>query len=417
MSKIICDVCGTSYPETATQCPICGSVRPGEVITVTDGEEQQPARTYTPVKGGRFSKANVKKRNKGKQVSGAETVDDEYTDYDEQKGNRGLIIAIIALLLAIIAVVIYIAVRFFGPGGAVLPENTSPDTQNSASTTEATDDTTEATDAVILCEDIVISKKKIEFEKKGAALLLNVTVMPKDTTEEIIFASSDESVATVTQGGKITSIGGGEAVITVTCGSVVTQCEVLCTFESGNEETTEPTTEPVSAEDFKLNREDFTMSSKGETHKLYNGDIPDDQIKWTSGDEKVVKVDKGVVKAVGKGYTTVYAEYNGIKLSCIVRCADSVGAYEEQTEEETDNDSPSTPYKISDSDVTIAVGEAFTLTLTDEANNVLNVSWTSSDPAVCTVSGNSITGSAAGVSVVTTEYEGVTYTCIVRVKG
>jgi len=27
MSKIICDICGTSYPETAESCPICGCSR------------------------------------------------------------------------------------------------------------------------------------------------------------------------------------------------------------------------------------------------------------------------------------------------------------------------------------------------------------------------------------------------------
>ena len=36
MSKIICDICGTSYPETAKQCPICGCVRPGDVQRVTN---------------------------------------------------------------------------------------------------------------------------------------------------------------------------------------------------------------------------------------------------------------------------------------------------------------------------------------------------------------------------------------------
>ena len=36
MSKIICDICGTSYPETATQCPICGCVRSGDVQRVTN---------------------------------------------------------------------------------------------------------------------------------------------------------------------------------------------------------------------------------------------------------------------------------------------------------------------------------------------------------------------------------------------
>ena len=34
MSKIICDVCGTSYPESANQCPICGCVRSGDAVTV-----------------------------------------------------------------------------------------------------------------------------------------------------------------------------------------------------------------------------------------------------------------------------------------------------------------------------------------------------------------------------------------------
>jgi rubrerythrin len=24
MSKVICDICGTTYPETADNCPICG---------------------------------------------------------------------------------------------------------------------------------------------------------------------------------------------------------------------------------------------------------------------------------------------------------------------------------------------------------------------------------------------------------
>ena len=27
MSKIICDICGTTYPDTAEQCPICGCPR------------------------------------------------------------------------------------------------------------------------------------------------------------------------------------------------------------------------------------------------------------------------------------------------------------------------------------------------------------------------------------------------------
>ena len=42
MSKIICDICGTTYPDTADCCPICGCSKDaaaeflGEEITVDD---------------------------------------------------------------------------------------------------------------------------------------------------------------------------------------------------------------------------------------------------------------------------------------------------------------------------------------------------------------------------------------------
>ena len=39
MSKIICDVCGTTYPDSATQCPICGCVRSADVEAVIGGDE------------------------------------------------------------------------------------------------------------------------------------------------------------------------------------------------------------------------------------------------------------------------------------------------------------------------------------------------------------------------------------------
>ena len=53
MSKIICDVCGSSYSETATQCPSCGTARSDAAKTAAETvvEEQAP-------KGGKFSRSN-----------------------------------------------------------------------------------------------------------------------------------------------------------------------------------------------------------------------------------------------------------------------------------------------------------------------------------------------------------------------
>ena len=51
MNRIICDICGSEYPENEERCPICGYPRQGnEKAAVTAAEV-----SYTKVKGGRFS--------------------------------------------------------------------------------------------------------------------------------------------------------------------------------------------------------------------------------------------------------------------------------------------------------------------------------------------------------------------------
>lgn len=419
MSKIICDVCGTSYPESATQCPICGCVRPADITTVqinSDEKDTRPNGTYTYVKGGRFSKANVKKRNQGKPVVNADPAPktDNSDAEDVKKNSTGFIVAVTVLLVAIVAVAIYIAVRFLSPG---LPDNS----ETNITTAPTGDSTTvESTSDTALCEKIDLNKSTITFDHPGAAIYVTATLTPADTTERVKYISADDSVATVDDEGRITAVGSGETTITVICGSAEATCQIVCNFESvsGSQETTEttePTTEPVSGNaEIKLNREDFTLSSKGATWKLYDGAIPVDQIKWTSDDEKVATIKDGVVTAVGGGYTTVYAEYQGKKVSCIVRCDAPVAS-------EDDVPTVQGTYKLNTedrkNDVTLKIGESFVLSLLDENNNSVDVTWQISDSNVCSVDGNSITALASGIANVSTTIDGVTYTCIVRVRG
>ena len=57
MSKIICDVCGTAYPETAAVCPICGCAKNTTTPTAAaETVEEGEGAGYNYVKGGRFSK-------------------------------------------------------------------------------------------------------------------------------------------------------------------------------------------------------------------------------------------------------------------------------------------------------------------------------------------------------------------------
>ena len=424
MSKIICDVCGTSYQETATQCPICGCVRPSDAVVVNNDiheNQNQRSGTYTYVKGGRFSKTNVKKRNHGGIDVPAE-LPQKGDEPDQPKGNndKGLIIAVCALLIAIVVVVIYIALHFFAPStldGNDTDSNIADST--SASTAEGTQSTTETPTALeVPCIDIVVSKTVVALDKVGAAYLLNVTTNPGNTTDSIIFTSSDESIATVSDGGKIEAVGPGQAVITIICGNATAECRVQCDFEVEGTEPTEQTEESIVADvDFQLNRSDFTLSKKGETWKLYNGDIPVKQINWTSDNEKVVTVKDGIVTAVGKGNTVVRAEYNGIKRSCKVICAASVGSYVEQTDSSAEQ--PTTgSYSISSTDVTLRLSKdaSFELKLLDSNRKAISVDWTVADESICKVAGNTITGIAEGDTTVSVTFEGTTYSCTVRVK-
>ena len=83
---------------------------------------------------------------------------------------------------------------------------------------------------------------------------------------------------------------------------------------------TEPSAVVDPTEKFVLNRDDITFVNAGESLKLYDGSVPLDQITWSSNDDSVATFANGIVTAVGKGNTTVYAEYNGVKVSCKIYC-------------------------------------------------------------------------------------------------
>lgn len=325
MSKIICDVCGTAYPETSTQCPICGYVRPVRTSGTTGKSVNDSGeRTYTYVKGGRFSKSNVKKRNRANQAAespkAAPAAAPRHREPPKKKSNTGLIVTAIILLLAIVAVVIYLALKLFWPA---LPPKTDP-------TDTPLNPQPIASDHSVKCEDINLDVTVVRLSEIGEARMLDAEPIPANTTDDISYVSSDESVATVNANGKIVAVGPGEATVTVICGDVQKTCQVVCEIEVPTEDPTDESTEDpsISLEDFRLNREDITFSFQGEKWKLYSGDIDVSLITWTSDNESVAYIVNGVVEAVGVGTTTVHGEINGVKVSCIIRCSFTDSDYE-----------------------------------------------------------------------------------------
>lgn len=421
MSKIICDVCGTTYAETSAQCPICGCARKTTAQTAagsTPGEEA--GSSYAYVRGGRFSKSNVKKRNKtGKDFERRTPAPAPATAQERSRrrreareeeannrSNKGLVVVIVILLLAIVAVGSYIGIKY------LFPKDPSGSGGNTGTQGPGASNTTQGPAQKIPCTDLKvtgIAGESMVFTSAGNGVLLAVEVLPANTTDMLTFASSNEAVAKVTASGYVTAVGGGEAEITVTCGEQTWTCKVQCTF--GEPIVPPTTTLPTNPVDpgfqLKLNREDFTLSALGERWKLFadTETVKAADITWRSEDETVATVHAGIVTAVAPGQTKVYAEYNGQTASCVVRCS-----FEMPPE-------AAVGITISHSDVTLEVGETFMLSLKDAQGVKLDVEWTVSEDDIVSISGGRITGEAVGTVKVTAIYNEVEFICTVRVKA
>lgn len=409
MSKVICDICGTTYPETSAQCPICGSARNTTEQTMADLEKtEQSAPSYTYVKGGRFSKANVRKRNQSGTASerrGTEGKRGEPSRDPSESTSKGLVVVIMILLIAIVAVAAYIGIRHLLPGDN---KPADPDTTQGS---DATGPSTSATTAAkIPCTALNLSSTTVSFEEVESAWLLTVEKVPLDSTDTVTYESADSNIALVSETGLITAVGGGETVITVTCGDITAECKVVCNFDGVTQPTTEPT-KPLDP-DFvlKLNREDFTLTTEGATWRLFKDTetVKASDITWTVEDETVATVENGKVTGVDYGDTVVYAVYGDQKAQCTVRVRFHAS-------QEGDN-----KLKISHRDVTLKEGESFRLSLTDSQGVKVDVEWVASEEGYVTIDGNQIKAeketTAAGITLTAT-CEGETYTCIVRVRN
>lgn len=78
------------------------------------------------------------------------------------------------------------------------------------------------------CTSIELDKSTSEITSVGGTDTITATVTPVDTTDAIIWSSSNTDVATV-ENGVITAVGCGSAVITAVCGDYSDSCTVKVT--------------------------------------------------------------------------------------------------------------------------------------------------------------------------------------------
>lgn len=82
---------------------------------------------------------------------------------------------------------------------------------------------------VIPCTGIALSDSTHAFTAIGATKTLTATVTPNDTTESVVWSTSNANVATV-ENGVVTCVGVGSATITATCGSQSATCAITSTL-------------------------------------------------------------------------------------------------------------------------------------------------------------------------------------------
>ena len=239
---------------------------------------------------------------------------------------------------------------------------------------------------------------------KGESYGLVSTVLPANAKNKTCtWSTSNSSVATVSNTGKVTAKAVGTAVITVkTVNGKTATCKV--TVKPA------PTSVKTNPTSLTLGKgESYTISESTNSGSYANAA----NLKWTSTNTKVVTVQKGsgnkaVVKAVGTGTADVKITlFNGKTATCKV----------------TVKPAP-TSIKINPTVLTLGKGESYTISESTNSGsyaNAANLKWTSTNTKVVTVqkgSGNKAVVKAVGTgtaNVKITLFNGKTATCKVTV--
>ena len=141
--------------------------------------------------------------------------------------------------------------------------------------------------------EVAIDQKEITLNR-GASKIVALTVTPADYTDAVSWKSSDESIVTVSDNGKLTAKAVGTATIKVVVGSKSASCKVTVV-------------QPVTS--ISLNYTSLTLDG-GATYQLVATPQPSNaenkEVVWSTSDEKVATVsENGLVTAHTKGTANI----------------------------------------------------------------------------------------------------------------
>ncbi len=340
MQKIICDICGSTIPEKADACPICGASRELTLEAPADTVPEDQENTPETQRKSRF----------------AQVFREEFYDYEETeealpmleeavssqvskaKGTNWLVVTLLSIaILAMLAACMFLFFRFYLPYQLKDQQETEPAVTEST-LAPVTEETTEPT---VPCKSIVLTAGVPEITRIGQYWLLHVMVLPENTTDQLVFISSDENVVTVTDEGRLCAVGEGETTVVISCGMEEILCQVVVKLpeEAVSEEITQKVSEETEAPSeteaptqqttaeargdvvLKLKQSDISFSKKGVTFQLeLDCDLKPEEVEWFTMDPDIALCHDGLLTVVGPGTTRIGCRYGDQEVFCIVRC-------------------------------------------------------------------------------------------------
>ena len=220
-------------------------------------------------------------------------------------------------------------------------------------------------------ESVILDKISLELAV-GETAQLTATVKPDDATDKnVIWTSSDESVAKVADG-KVTAIEAGKATVTAECGGKTAECSVTVTV-------------PVTG--VSLDKTSLSLAKGGSAQLsavVSPSNASNKNIIWSSSDSDIVTVNQsGLIHGIRGGNVTISAqtEDGGFKAHCAVTVPVNV-----------------TGVTISKTSLSMIQGDTYTLSASIQPSDATNkdLVWSSDDASIATVTSSGMVTAIGG---------------------
>ena len=224
-----------------------------------------------------------------------------------------------------------------------------------------------------------------------------------EISSKCTWTSSNTSIATVNNIGLVTGVSTGTVTITAEYNGMTASGTATVTSST----TYELAINPASMTLNKGATGTFTALYKTYTDGVLKSSVDvTSSTTWSSADTKIAGVSQGHVSGVGAGTVIITAKYNGYTATASVTVrgpATLTLGWSSQTVTKGKVLSNAAIYNPNDG--------------TNAKDVTITATWTTSNAAVATVAGGSITAQGAGTAILTATYNGISASCVITVTG